>query len=240
MQKSTKFNQKLAITGTLASLLFISQPIVLANQAQAAEYNHFASDNIRWELRRGPGYNYKIQRWVNSGTPIKILETGDGDWSRIEFRENGTSFTGWIHKAGVQSSPPAITLLDEAIKRATNAEQKLKTLEKDHAELTANFEVTSKENEKLKQENYEQNQEFTQLKEISTKAVELDQSNREMRTLINELESQNTILKQQVSQADDAEKRQWFLFGAGVLLLGLIIGRVFRMPKRRNGSWNDI
>lgn len=239
MQKSIKFNQKLTLAGLLASLVLLAPATAVFSQAQAAEYNHFTSDNWRWEVRRGAGYDYKIQRWLPAGTPIKVLETGDADWSLVEYKVDGQSLTGWIHKNAIQNEAPAKTKLEAALKRLAATEQKFKKTDTSHQELQVAFNEINKENEQLKREKYELTQEYEHLKSISSQSIELDNQNIEMRSLINDLESQNTILKQQAAQAEDAEKRQWFLFGAGVLLLGLFVGRLFRMPKRR-GSWNNI
>lgn len=216
------------------------QPIAwLPNMAQAEEFTHFISDNIQVPLRRGAGTEYRIERMLDAGSPIKVLEVGDSSWSRVEYRANGRSYTGWVSKVAIQNERPANIRLKEMTAQYEKLEARLKQLQREHDTLKQQTDSANQELSQLKQEKFEFNKEYEYLQSISGNAIELDTQNREMRKTISDLESQNVIMREQIAQAEDTVKRQWFLTGAGVLLLGLIIGRFFRIPKR-NSSWDKI
>jgi SH3 domain protein len=216
-------------------------PWVLTPQmtmAQVDGYTHYISDKIEVPMRRGAGTEYRIERMVPTGTPIKILETTDS-WSRVELVINKRTWTGWVHQVAIQSEPPARLQLTEQQEKLTRLEARLRSLQTEHDTATENLNATSAELEKVKQERFEVVTQLEQLKSVSGNSVELDNQNREMRRMLTDLEEQNTILRAQINQSEDSVKRQWFITGAGVLLLGLLVGRLFRMPARR-GSWDKI
>jgi SH3 domain protein len=236
MPKFSNFKRFVPVIGWI----LIAQPLWLVpNLAQAEEYTHFISDSIQVPLRRGAGTEYRIERMLDAGSPIKVLEVGESNWSRVEYTTNGRTYEGWVNKVAIQSERPAKLRLTEQTERFNKLETRFKQLQSEHNELKDQAASANKELEQLKQEKFEISKELDHIKSISGNAIELDNQNREMRKTISDLESQNVIMREQIAQAEDAVKRQWFLTGAGVLLLGLLIGRFFRMPKRR-GGWDKI
>jgi SH3 domain protein len=166
------------------------------------------------------------------------LET-TGSWSRVELQLNKREWSGWVHQVAIQNDPPARVQLGEQIERTQQITERFRQLEAEHATLREQYTQDKQELERIKQAHFELNNAYEELKLVSGNAVEMDNRNQEMRQMINDLESQNIIMREQIAKAEDTVKRQWFLTGAGVLLLGLLLGRFFRMPKRR-GSWDNI
>ncbi|AHF01868.1 hypothetical protein THIAE_08970 [Thiomicrospira aerophila AL3] len=212
--------------------------MMTSSTAFAQEFTHYVSDNVEQPIRRGAGVEFRIERMLPPGTPLKVLETRDG-WSRVEANYNNRVSQGWIHQVSIQNQPPARTLLNEQRARFNELETRFNEQTNDYEQLKINHDEVVSELTELKQAHFEARRELEQIRQISGQAVDLDQQNREMRQIINELEAQQVIMRQQIAQAGDAVKRQWFLTGAGVLLLGLLLGRFFRIPKRRS-SWDSV
>lgn len=231
-------NSKLLVTLGLASCF--SLPLTLNMKLAHADqgYSHYISDRVEVPMRRGAGAEYRIERMLPTGTPIKILET-TGSWSRIEVRVNNRDWTGWVHQIAIQNEPPARTLLTEQLERNNQLTERFRSLETEHTALRTQFDNDRQELETIKQAHFELNNAYEELKLVSGNAVEIDNRNQEMRQMISDLESQNIIMREQIAKSEDTIKRQWFLTGAGVLLFGLLLGRFFRMPQRR-GSWDKI
>lgn len=235
MQKSNKSkNLILALGIALATPLATLPSAVYAD----ASYKHYVSDTLQIPLRRGAGNEYRIIRMLNAGSPIKVL-TSEGNWVRIQYKHNDSVEVGWIDKIAVQNQPPASMLLEEEKKRYSRLENRYKSMEEEFQELKKQSTDNSQIAQNLNQENFELNKELEHIKSISSKALALDAEAEEMKKTIKTLEADNLVMKQQLSQAEDAVQRQWFLTGAGVLLIGLILGRFFRVPKKR-GSWDKI
>lgn len=236
MAKLNSFNKKWVIAG-LATCL--SLPLIGGMPVMAQEgYSHYISDRVEVPLRRGAGAEYRIERMLPTGTPIKILET-TGSWSRVELRINNRDWSGWVHQVAIENEPPSRIQLAEQRERNSQLLERFRQLEAEHATLREQYSTDKQELETIKQAHFELNNAFEELKLISGNAVDMDQRNQEMRQMVSDLESQNIIMREQIAKAEDTVKRQWFLTGAGVLLLGLLLGRFFRIPKRR-GSWDNI
>lgn len=236
MAKLNNFKTKLITVSLFACL---GAPIASISNATASEgYTHYISDRVEVPMRRDAGSQYRIERMLPTGTPIKILETNNS-WSRVEVRINNRDWTGWVFQNAIQNEPPARTQLTEQLERNNQLNDRFRALEAEHTELRAQFESDRQELEVIKQAHFELNNAYEELKLISGNAVEIDNRNQDMRQMISDLESQNIIMREQIAKSEDTIKRQWFLTGAGVLLFGLLLGRFFRMPKRR-GSWDKI
>lgn len=233
-----KFNKSKLLP--LALGVALTTPLIAYSSTTYADtsYKHYVSDTLHAPLRRGAGNEFRIMRMLSSGSPVKLLKS-EGNWVRVEYNHNGSIEIGWMDKIAVQNQPPASMLLEEEKKRYARLETRFKSMEEEFKELKTQANDSLKTSQNLNQENFELNKELEHIKNISSKAIALDAEAQEMRKDLKTLESENLVMKQQLSQAEDTVKRQWFLTGAGVLLFGLILGRFFRMPKKR-GSWDKI
>lgn len=222
----------------LATAVAISLPVEAVQAAQKG-YTNYISDSIEVPLRRGAGYKYKISRMLKSGEPVKILEVDKSGWAQVKYQRSGKTYTGWLPTSLLQNQPVAIDRLASQIKKTTDVEEKYNALQQELTTLKTRFEETDSILSTTKQEKFELGKELERLKEISSNAVELDEQNQQMKMRLTQLENQNAIMREQIDQSDDSVKRQWFLTGGGVLLLGLILGRFFRPPGKRK-KWGEL
>lgn len=240
MKKFSNFKsvKRASLGMLLAASIGIAMPI---NSAQAAEkgYTNYISDSLEVPLRRGAGYKYKISRMLKSGEAVKILEVDKSGWAQVQYQKSGKTYVGWLPSIVLQNQPVAIDRLAAQIKKTTDVEEKYNALQQELSTLKTRFEEIDSQLSTTKQEKFELGKELERLKEISSNAVELDEQNQQMKMRLTQLENQNTIMKEQIDQSDDSVKRQWFLTGGGVLLLGLILGRFFRPPGKRK-KWGEL
>ena len=66
----------------------------------------WVDDQVRLNLRTGPGNQYRILASVETGDSVEILSRGDG-W--IEVRAEGKS--GWVPDGYLRPDPPAVVKL---------------------------------------------------------------------------------------------------------------------------------
>ena len=69
-------------------------------------------------------------------------------------------------------------------------------------------------------------EDLSEIKAVSSKSVELDQKNTILRTTNEELLARVQTLEIDNQQLADNAKQQWYLYGVGTVLLGLIIGLI--------------
>lgn len=244
MKKSNSFNTVIPSISKgiiVASILGLSTFGMLSssNSFAASGYTHYVTDSVDVPVRSGPSYKHKIHRMLETGTPISILEVNKDGWAQIQYKKGNSTYTGWMPSSTLLNQPIAKVRLEQQIAKTSSVEKKLNELQQELDTLQARFATTDSALSTIKQEKFELTQELTRLKNISSNAVLLDQQNQEMKQRLSQLESQNAIMKEQIEQSGDSIKRQWFLTGGGVLLLGLLLGRFFRTPTKRK-KWGEM
>jgi SH3 domain protein len=136
-----------------AGLLLI---LVVAGAAGAEAA--WVKDELRLNLRSGPGVQYRILGVIKTGDAVEIVERGDG-WTQIRVASIGT---GWIPAGYLHAEPPARVRLAQSEARtsefrgqldlvSTEAEQ----LKQANAELAARDEDQRTSIERLSRENFE-------------------------------------------------------------------------------------
>jgi SH3 domain protein len=118
----------------LAGRAALATALLFAADARAE--TGWVGDQVRLNLRTGPGSQYRILGSVETGDSVEILARGDG-WT--EVRSEGK--TGWVPDGFLQSEPPALV--------------KLARSETETAELRSRSGVLGEEATKLRSENAE-------------------------------------------------------------------------------------
>lgn len=231
MKKFSNF--KTLVPAIILGLSVLSTPVQAVDSAAGGL--RYITDSYEVPLRSGASHKHRIKRMVKSGSEVKLLEVNPEGWAKVSFA--GTE--GWMPAMLLENQPIARDRLEAQVAKTTAVEAKLNDLKQELSTLQMRYDETSNELKTVKQEKFELTQELNRLKEISSGAVELDQQNQTMKASLSRLEDENAIMREQIDQSDDAIKRQWFLTGGGVLLLGLLLGRFFRVPKKRQ-KWGEL
>ncbi len=222
----------------LASALICAAPAGLAAPKVQPGFKHYITDNLQVPIRRGPGFNYKIKNLLKSGTAVTVLEVNKEGWARVEYTWKGQKRDGWMPARLLSSEPVARDRLKQMQAQNAQLNTRLQQLEQQLNNARQQYEETKKLLTDTQKKLFTLKKEHNHLRQVSGNAMALDEANRQLKRRVAELEEQNAMLNEQINHSEDAIKRQWFLTGAGVLLLGLLLGRFFRMPRRRS-SWGD-
>ncbi len=108
--------------------------LALLLAARASAETGWVDDQVRLNLRTGPGNQFRILGSVETGDSVDILRRGDG-W--IEVRADGKS--GWVPEGYLKSEPPAVV--------------KLQRIESETSELRSRSGLLNEETTKLRGEN---------------------------------------------------------------------------------------
>jgi len=214
--------------------LLFSMLMSAATQAQDIRY---ISDKQYIPLRSGAGTDYRItHRGLPSGTRLTVKQlSADGEWAEITT-DGGSS--GWMRAQYLMTQAPAQTKLEEALRRAEQATQSsaelqatLDQLETERGELLNAVTDTDSELETVADE-------LTKLKQISGKALQLDQDNQRLVVASETLRSEVEMLQSENQRLQDKLDSEDFLNGALAVFLGVIITLVVPRlwPKRRKSS----
>jgi SH3 domain protein len=124
------------VAGFFLPLLLVAAP-ALAERA-------WVKDELRLNLRTGPGVQYRIVGVLQTGDAVQILSRGDG-WTEVG-PENTEK--GWIPEGYLQPTPPARVALAEREAESADLEKRLAALTESESRLrTAHEEISSRDAE---------------------------------------------------------------------------------------------
>ncbi|MFH7321279.1 TIGR04211 family SH3 domain-containing protein [Desulfurivibrio sp. D14AmB] len=210
--------------------ILLAVVLVLATALTAFAETRYVTDQLEATFRSGPGNQYRIIGMISTGQRLELMET-DGEWSRVEIpgRQDG-----WVRTQYLQPEPPARQALQATTDRLKSTE--------------AERDSQRKENDRLNRLNRELEESLRQtegrLQRATADYEKLQTDSRNFLIIREEHEKLTNQMAEKVQHIKELEGRiadeflsssiKWFLAGAGVLLLGLIIGQ--RSKKKRSSG----
>lgn len=219
-----------------AALAFLSLSATAAfvtaqtEQTDAGPAPKYVSDQLEITFRSGPGTSYAIRRMIKSGTALEVLEDDGKGYARARL-DDGT--TGWVLTRFLVNEPVAREKLAEIERRMEDIRQKSTLVEEKLAgltELEANLARTKLENEAL-------NTELERLNAVASSSERVTQENNELKNELERSRAEQQTLIEENERLSDASNQNWFLIGAGVIILGMLIGLTIpniRWKKKRS------
>ncbi|MEN8729978.1 MAG: TIGR04211 family SH3 domain-containing protein [Desulfuromonadales bacterium] len=216
-------------------ILIFMLTLLMLSSGQAIADKQYVSDELIITLRRGEGDEYKILKMLKTGTPLEILQEGKADYVFVRT-PNGTE--GWVKKQYLTNETPKPTVIAHLKKERDQLREQVNQLEIQQAELTAALENSRND---LAGGNAAFADLQKELDKVQSKYDDLHNNAANVVKLTGErdrLKSHNDQLSAEVDQLrQDNESMlytgavKWFLAGAGVLLVGVILGKTTRKKK---------
>lgn len=197
----------------------------------------YVVDNLIITMRSGQSTQHQILRTWPSNTALEILETGE-QYSKARGPD-GTE--GWVLNQYITAKPTSKLLLEAAEKKLAKLEAENTRLKAELTELKSKEGTLSTSHQKLSVENKKQMEELTHLRRVAAKPLQLENENQSLKKQLLALESEHELLRQENQILSDSSDRDWFLNGAGVIVLGIILGLVIPSLKlRKKSSWGSL
>ncbi|MCK4618640.1 MAG: TIGR04211 family SH3 domain-containing protein [Desulfobacterales bacterium] len=206
--------------------------IVLFSTAVQAE-TMYVDDIIKITVRTGPGINHKIVAMIKSGERVEVLkpEEPETDWSLVRIT-NGKE--GWVLSRFLTPKEPDGLVLGRYKKKHS-------VLKNQAVSLIEENNVYKKENKKLNSElktNKEMSDKikssYETLKKESAEFLELKSNYGKTSSKLIEQTKKAKKLEEELTSLLLHQNIKWFLSGAGVLLLGFVIGFSTKRQRRRS------
>jgi SH3 domain protein len=200
-----------------------------------AETN-YVSDQLEVTLRSGKSTSHSIIRMLRSGTPVEVLEE-DKDSGYTMVRALGKE--GWVLSRYLMKGPvPRDQLAD--------AEKKLAELELENRKMMTAMQALKEEKTTIQQANSSMDadyrkvsQELAEIKRTASSALAIDSENKDLKSRLVALERNLQTLQQENENLKDRTARDWFMVGAGVVLIGILVGLIIpRIRWRKKSSWD--
>ena len=216
---------------TLIAAGLIACGLLLTAPTDAPAEQRYIVDNIVVSLRQGPGPQYKVLKTLQTGQSFEVLET-KGGFSRVRTSDGAE---GWVQEQFTSPNPPSenvklINELNETIKKLKAENEELLKASSTGGGGVAASDGDSATVQDLRAALAASNQRYQQLEGEAQDVVSLKTEKESSQAQA--AAAQVTVVRL-TAENQALRKRQtilWFLAGAGVLLLGWLIGRA---PSRR-------
>lgn len=220
-----------------ATSLFLVLVAAISGLAQAE--TRYVSDRLEIQMRTGKGTQFKILRMLPSGTALEVLEVDQQNgYSRVR---SAGGVEGWVLNRYLMKGKAARDRLAEAEKELARLELENRKLSGSVGELKNAKGSIDKERGALSKENRKLSQELEAIRRTASSALAIDAENKDLKSKIVAYERQAQTLKQENEGLKDRTARDWFMVGAGVIILGMIIGLIIpRIRWRKKSSWDTL
>lgn len=215
--------------------LFLLLILLLTTAAASAETTRYISDDLTVPIRSGTSTKHKILRFLNSGTPVVVLEEAE-DYSHIKT-QNG--YEGWVLTKYLMAEPSARVQLAKAGETIQSLKEQRKDLRTEINTQKQTIQEQSLANKQLQAENQDLNQRLAELQKVAAHPVQLEKENRILKQDLENERQRSGRLGEENKTLKDNSIRQWFMVGGGVSIGSLILGLIItRIPwRRRKDGW---
>lgn len=215
----------------------IAGSVLLATLPAHAQSTRYVTDSLKLEARSGAGTSHRIVRMLESGTRLRVLESGNG-WSRVTLPDGADA---WILTRYLMDEPPARDRLSAATGGLQAAKGQVAKAEQQTQTLHAENQTLTKSRDELANKAAALTSELSDLKRTASAAIKLRDENRSLKQRTTALEERYKILERDHITLRNARSRDWFIAGAGVLLGGIILGLIIpKLRFKRRRSWGEL
>jgi SH3 domain protein len=197
----------------------------------------WVSDQFEVMLRTGPSTSNAIERMLPSGTALEILETdADAGYSRVQTAA-GTE--GWVLTRYLMNEPSAREQLRRLTGQLSSAADAGSSLESQLDAVKGQYATASNRIASLEREKSALEKELAEIKRTAANVLSIDNQNKDLREQLAMTEIEVATLEQQNRELSGKSTRQWFMTGALVIVVGIIIGLWLPRIRWRRRSGYD-
>lgn len=208
--------------------------IALTTGAMAQE-SMYVTDVLKITVRSGPSNTNRVIATLTSGDKVLLLQRNDEGWGKVRTPDGKE---GWvIHRYLIKEKPARVVLADM---KPSQAQEELAELRQQNRDLKAALAEAQAKVSALEAR-------YNQLKRDSGQTLRLRTELDQLKVLRDQqVKALKATVQQQAQRLKEVESEnetmrfsgglKWFLSGAGVLLLGWIIGWSLGRRRKRQSS----
>ncbi len=204
--------------------------VLLSAPATLLAETRYVSDQLRIMVRSGQSLGHAVITTLDSGDSVDVLQTNaDSGYSQVRLK-NGNQ--GWALSRFLLPQPTARLRLASAGKKLEIAQQKLATLTPIADQQALQLETITQERNQLAQN-------LALLQEQTADSVALIEKDKALQAEVSRLTQVNQELYQRVEVLANNQRLRWFMYGGGVLALGVLFGLILPRLRIQRKAWNE-
>lgn len=190
----------------------------------------FVKEMMKITMRTGPGNDRKILALVSTGQPVEVLEAGE-EWSLVRL---GDEKEGWVLSRFLTQEEPSSISLAKLTTKYEALRAKHDTVVEENTQLKATVRELTKEVEAGAKSLKSLQKEYDTLKSGAADFIKLKAKNEKTTSELAEQTRRARKFEEELTELIRNKNIKWFLSGAGVLILGFIIGYSSKRQRRRS------
>lgn len=218
---------------------FLTLSLLLMAGTVGAE-TRYITDQFKVTLRSGESASHKILRMLRSGTAVNVIsDNAETGYTRVQMADGKT---GFILTRQLMQERSARDRLAAAEVRLTELQEEPDKLSSKLFSLRKEHEQLGQEHKELQGVNAELERELATIRRTSANAVRISNERNELRKTVSTLTRELEDVKQENRELHNQTAQNWFLIGAGVVVLGVILGLILPHLRfqRRKSSWGSL
>jgi SH3 domain protein len=199
----------------------------------------YVSDELSIPLRTGGSNQYRILKFLESGTALNVLESDeDSGYSRVETSDGKE---GWVETGKLMQQQSARDRIVEVNRRMDQMKAREGDLKKSISDLENQRNDLQQQTADLNRKLRALEDELARLKKTAAEPIMISRQNRTLEHELAQERATTQALEQENQELKDRGIKEWFMIGAGVSLGSLFFGLIIPNFKwrRKRDSWSD-
>lgn len=184
--------------------------------------NAWVSDQFEITLRSGPSTSNAIELMLDSGTRLEVLERdAETGYSRVRTA-GGTE--GWVLSRYLMNEPSAREQLEQLSSQLTSEASRGSSLNSQLNAVKGEYDSARQRIATLESEKAALEKELAEIKRTAANVLSINEQNRSLMDQLTAAQIRADTLEQSNRELASQTTRYWFMAGALVLLIGIILG----------------
>ena len=182
----------------------------------------WVTDQFEITLRSGPSTSNAIQLMVSSGTRLEVLERdADSGYTRVRT-QGGTE--GWVLTRYLMNEASAREQLQNLTSQLTNANSRGSSLDTQLRAIRSEYDTANRKIQTLERDKAAVEQELAEIRRTAANVLSINEQNQSLMDELTAAQIRADTLEQENRALASQTKRYWFMAGALVLLVGILLG----------------
>jgi len=203
----------------------VALAVLLVAATAAAQETLYVTDQLRITVRSGPSTGNKVIAMAETGDKMILLGSKPDGWSLVRLPDGKE---GWALTRFLQKERPAKLRLAELDPTNKDQARRLEQMHEENQSLSKNLREAEAKLAEL-QTRYEK------LSADASDVMALKARHQKLQAQFDAQSKQNTELVVENKSMKFSSNLKWFLAGAGVLIVGWLMGLALHRRKKR---WN--